>query len=191
MQRFLSTISLKVGSFLTNTVIRLLGSLLTTLQRIKLTTTAFLKRDGVVYWMQGWREVLILDLTTTYLSLSCIWKSWLFISLKKSFVRCLKVSKLQAHNIKNGFVVEFNSQLSSNQGSSIEQKWNFIKKVFLTACENVLGFYPAKKKHWMSETTWDLIEHRRSAKRTRDEAKTRAFKNFAELEYNQLNNKLN
>ena len=39
----------------------------------------------------------------------------------------------------------------------------------------------------MSETTWDLIEQRSSAKQTRDEAKTRAFKNFAELEYNKLN----
>ena len=74
----------------------------------------------------------------------------------------LDVSKLQADYIKNGFVVEFNSELSSNQSSSIEQKWSSIKNAFLTVCENVLGFRGAKKK--MSEITWALIEQRRSAK---------------------------
>ena len=87
------------------------------------------------------------------------------------------VSKLQADNIKNDFVAKFTSQLSSNQGSSIEQKSSSVKNAFLTAGENALGFRPAKKKHWMSETTWDLIEQRWSAKRIRD------LKNLAEREY--------
>ena len=67
------------------------------------------------------------------------------------------VTKLQANNIKNGFVAEFKSQLSSNLGSSIEQKVSSVKNAFLTAGENVLGFRPAKKKHWISETTWNLV----------------------------------
>ena len=39
----------------------------------------------------------------------------------------------------------------------------------------------------MSETSWDLIEQRLSAKRIKDEAKTRAFRNLAERDHNKLN----
>ena len=55
------------------------------------------------------------------------------------------VTKVHADNIKNGFVAELNSQLSSNQGSSIEQKLSSIKNAFLTASENFLGLRPAKR----------------------------------------------
>ena len=97
------------------------------------------------------------------------------------------ISKVQAGNIKKGFIAEFYSQLSTNQVSSIEQKCSSVKNAFLTASANVLGFRLVEKKHWMSESTWDLIEQRRSAKRTRDKPKTIVFKNLAEREFNEFN----
>ncbi|XP_037930963.1 craniofacial development protein 2-like [Teleopsis dalmanni] len=92
----------------------------------------------------------------------------------------LDISKLNSEDVKNTFVSKLSTSIEQLQSPEVsgntEQIWQTIKSAFLTNAEDVLGLRPRNRKPWMSESTWSLIECRRAAKITRDNAKTRALK---------------
>ena len=77
-----------------------------------------------------------------------------------------------------------------NPPSNVEEKLNFITTTLHNSGLEILGRKDPRKPRWMPETTWDLIEQRRSLKNRRDSAKTIVQRQDLAIQYNELDRRV-
>ncbi|XP_049317745.1 uncharacterized protein LOC125780141, partial [Bactrocera dorsalis] len=67
--------------------------------------------------------------------------------------------------------------------STCASDWKSIKQTFLKAAEYSIGFKEYKRKSWISDSTWWLINERREIKNQLNSAKTRSAKSALQNTY--------
>ncbi|CAG2245522.1 unnamed protein product [Mytilus edulis] len=79
------------------------------------------------------------------------------------------------------------SENNDNIGPDLNEHWNKVKTMFNDTAENVLGIRDSTRKRWISDTTWNVIEKRRSTKSKCNQARSERLKEKLQKEYSELN----
>ena len=116
---------------------------------------------------------------------------------KKSTTRLqFDIEKLQDLHVRNSFKIELKNKYQAladmedyNQPGTdeINQKWQRIKTSYLKTAETCLGAKRRRKKEWMTDDTWKLIDKRRDTKKRSLDAKSQRLKDRIEQQYQEEN----
>ncbi|VDH89838.1 AP-5 complex subunit zeta-1 [Mytilus galloprovincialis] len=79
------------------------------------------------------------------------------------------------------------SENNDNIGPDLNEHWNKVKTMFNDTAVNVLGIRDSTRKRWISDTTWNVIEKRRSTKSKCNHARLERLKKKLQKEYSELN----
>ena len=63
----------------------------------------------------------------------------------------------------NAFKAELQRQLGDSRPSEPEQRWNHLKASYTSASEKIIPLVPERRKCYISDATWNLIEQRKCA----------------------------
>ncbi|XP_039948375.1 craniofacial development protein 2-like [Bactrocera tryoni] len=94
--------------------------------------------------------------------------------LKKKIQKKFHVEKLKDASTCARFIESLNA--SGETEYTLTSDWKSIKQTFLKAAEYCIGFKAYKRKSWISDSTWRLINERREIKNQLNSAKTRSAK---------------
>lgn len=106
-------------------------------------------------------------------------------AIKKNTViqnRRFEVEKLKDPTIQNNFTVAL-SNAAQNLFQVNCSDWSTISKTFHDAAEQTVGHKVPKRKKWISDNTWNLINERREIKNGVNRAKTRLSKEEWQQKY--------
>ena len=70
---------------------------------------------------------------------------------------------------------------------SVDEQWNGLQSVWKTTCKEILGKKENKRKEWLSNETWDLIEHRNEFKTQINHAQSFDEKKELQTQYWEIN----
>ncbi|XP_049303009.1 uncharacterized protein LOC125776164 [Bactrocera dorsalis] len=90
---------------------------------------------------------------------------------KKKTQKKFDVEKLKDESTRARFIESLNETEYTPTND-----WKSIKQTFLKAAEYCIGFKEYKRKSWISDSTWGLINERRDIKNQLNSAKTRSAK---------------
>ena len=96
------------------------------------------------------------------------------------------VRKLKNQEEKQAFQIKLQNRfelLQTNENDTVEQIWGGIKQAIISTCDDVLGRPPIKRRPWISDNTWQMVEERKKAKQNVNQAKTRQQKQTAAATY--------
>ena len=84
----------------------------------------------------------------------------------KSDRKVFDIRKLKNQNTKRSFCVELNNRFQAlgDLGESIEEQWANIRDAYTDTSQAVLGYRNSKRKEWLSDRTWALVEERKEVK---------------------------
>ncbi|XP_053954636.1 uncharacterized protein LOC128860875 [Anastrepha ludens] len=98
--------------------------------------------------------------------------------------RRFNVEKLKDERASTRFVEALTSTTAPT--TPHENEWQRTKQVFLNSAETHLGFKAIKRKCWISDRTWNLINDRRDIKNQLNCAKTRLSKTVLQQRYSDM-----
>jgi Reverse transcriptase (RNA-dependent DNA polymerase)/Domain of unknown function (DUF6451) len=102
--------------------------------------------------------------------------------------RTFNTNQLQNQDTKTQFVECLREKLlASNGQETVESRWTSVKTAFTATAQEVLGFADKRKKEWLSEETWKIVEERRQAKLRMCENTDQAKAQDLDNNYNNLN----
>lgn len=99
------------------------------------------------------------------------------------------VKKLQQPMICKKFTETLKSSGETLLASNNSQ-WNAARDLFLTTAERTIGFCSTKRKEWISDHTWNLIQCRKEIKGEVNMAKTRTAKKELQKKYSEMDHKV-
>lgn len=104
--------------------------------------------------------------------------------------RKIDIEKLSRAPTKSAFVSELRSRSCAiiNEGChNPVEYWSQTKSMLLDTGQKHLGYVKMRRKPWISDSTWKLINNRKQLKNDRDNAKTRQTKSDLQNKYNDAN----
>ena len=109
---------------------------------------------------------------------------------KKAIIKPYDVKKLQEQSKRQELELEINNRfqlLQDEVENDTEHQWNIFKEVTQGAADKVLGpRRGTKKKGWIKDETWALIDERKDLKRRKDQANTGEDRRILSVEYSRL-----
>uniref|UniRef100_A0A034VWX2 LINE-1 reverse transcriptase-like protein n=1 Tax=Bactrocera dorsalis TaxID=27457 RepID=A0A034VWX2_BACDO len=100
---------------------------------------------------------------------------------KKKMQKKFDVEKLKDETTCARFIESLNASVETEH--TLTSDWKSIKQTFLKAAEYSIGFKEYKRKSWISDSTWWLINERREIKNQLNSAKTRSAKSALQNTY--------
>jgi len=99
--------------------------------------------------------------------------------------------KLRDGEIRGQFVERLKDDLGSTApGSSVNENWNNIKRIFTNVSQEVLGYQENQRKDYISDETWKIIEERKETKMKRCAENDPQRIRELDRTYNELNKKV-
>ena len=86
----------------------------------------------------------------------------------KSDRKVFDIRKLKNEDTKRSFCVELNNRFQAlgDLGESTEEQWANIRDAYTDTSQAVLGYRNSKRKEWLSDKTWALVEERKEVKQS-------------------------
>jgi exonuclease III len=84
--------------------------------------------------------------------------------------RKFNIHKLGIREVKSQFVEKVRENTTSEgtaNADTIDAHWGNIKKIFVEAAQEILGYETHQRKEYISDETWNIIEERRAVKMRR------------------------
>ena len=121
-------------------------------------------------WRRSMTDVRVIrgaDVSSDHHLVLCKLRVKLKRTTKRTSQLLFDSSKLKDLAVKTQFVLELNNRfqvLADTPAEDVDTLCDNMQKMFIDISADVLGHRRREKKEWISQTTWQLIEERRTAK---------------------------
>lgn len=107
---------------------------------------------------------------------------------KQKHIKPFAVEKLKNEDVAGTFKLELQNRFQLlDEQSELEEKWSQFQEVLTEVAEETIGRRRGtKKKQWISDRTWKLIDDRKTVKCRRDQALTSEKLEEAAVKYQEL-----
>ena len=78
--------------------------------------------------------------------------------------RLFDTKKLEDHGIREDFKLAMENKCHSLSGNSLETQWSEWKESMTQTADSILGYQRGRKEEWISISTWNLIQEKKTLK---------------------------